>query len=145
MGDVKIRGMGAGHGPAVASLTCELGYEVSLRDVCERIGSIDNDNQAVAYVATIDGTVVGWIQAHDRRLLQYPRVLEIGGIAISEEHRAEGIGRRLMESVAAWGRARGHSWLFARSGAQRTGTHEFYESVGFEREKTSYTYSRSIG
>lgn len=145
MDDVKIRSMGAADGPAVVSLTGELGYEVTIRDVCERIGAIENDKQAVAYVATVDGTVVGWIQAHDRRLLQYPRVLEIGGIAISGEYRGEGIGRRLIEAVSAWGRARGHSWLFVRSGAQRTGTHHFYESVGFEREKTSYTYSRPIG
>lgn len=144
MGDVKIRKMTPVDGAAVTSLAQDLGYEVTLGQICERIGAIQEDNLAVAYVATADGVVVGWIQAHDRRLLQYPRVLEIGGIAVLEDLRGEGIGRRLVEAVSEWGQARGHDWLWVRSNTQRNNAHQFYESVGFGREKTSYTFSRTI-
>lgn len=144
MSTVSIRRMVVADGAAVTSLSQDLGYEVTRAQVYERIGSFDNDPLAVAYVALIDGAVVGWIQAHDRRLIQYPRVLEIGGIAVSAKHREKGIGRKLIEEVVNWGRVRGHALVWVRSGAQRLETHQFYEAVGFAREKTSYTFSLSI-
>lgn len=145
MRDITIRKMAPADGGAVAALSQGLGYQVTLRQVGERIRSIKGDGQAVALVAVADGVVIGWIQAHDRRLLQYPRVLEIGGLVVSEELRGEGIGRRLVEAVSEWGRACGHDQLWVRSNTRRTNAHQFYESVGFGREKTSYTFSRPIG
>jgi GNAT superfamily N-acetyltransferase len=145
MADLRIRKLVPADGAAVAALSQTLGYAVTPREVCERIGAIEDDALAVAYVAVVDGTVAGWIQAHDRRLLQYPRVLEIGGIVVSAEFHGEGVGRHLVEAVGEWGRARGHDQLWVRSNAQRTSAHQFYESIGFEREKTSYTFSRRIG
>jgi GNAT superfamily N-acetyltransferase len=72
-------------------------------------------------------------------------VLEIGGLVVSEELRGEGIGRRLIEAVSEWGRARRHDHLWVRSNSRRTNAHQLDESVGFGREKTSYTFSLPIG
>lgn len=144
MTQVKIRKMGVMDGPAVTELSQDLGYEVSLREVCERIGHLADDTFAVAFVGTVDGIVAGWIEAHDRRLVQSPRVLEIGGLVVAEEHRGSGVGRLLVESVGAWGRARNQDTLYVRSNVIRELAHEFYEKIGFERHKTSYTFSMPI-
>ncbi len=142
MKDLRVRRMVAADAAAVAALSQKLGYEASFREVCGRIGDLETNSLAVAYVAVVDGVVAGWIQAHDRRLLQYPRVLEIGGVVIAEDLMGEGVGRQLVEAVCTWGRARGHDRLWARSNIQRSGAHDFYESIGFVREKNSYAFSR---
>ncbi len=136
--------MGPTDGPAVTSLSQELGYAVTLREVCERIGHLADDSLAVAFVGTVDGTVAGWIEAHDRRLVQSPRVLEIGGLVVADEHRGSGVGRRLVEAVGSWGQARNQDTLYVRSNVNRDAAHEFYENLGFERHKTSYTFSMPL-
>jgi len=144
MGDVKTRRMVPSDGAVVAKLSQELGYDVSLRDASVRIGEMETDSLAVAYVATVENEVVGWIQAHDRRLVQYPRVLEISGLAVAGSARGHGIGSALVEAVSHWGRSRGHDRLFVRSNVTRDAAHQFYESVGFTREKTSHTFVKAI-
>ena len=144
MSEIVVRPMTIADGEAVSELACELGYEVTLREAYERIGAFDADGQAVAFVALIAGEIAGWIQAHDRRLLQYPRVLEIGGMVVSEAHRGAGVGKRLLDAITTWAKARGHTELFVRSNVTRDVAHDFYLSQGFQRFRTSHTYSKAI-
>ena len=144
MGEIKIRTMVVADGAAVAQLSQELGYEVTVREAYERIGHMEGDPRAIAFVAIVDGQTVGWIQAHDHKLIQYRRVLEIGGLVVTAAVQGRGVGKALVEAVAHWGERRGHDEMFVRSNVTRDGAHQFYESIGFTRDKTSYTFSRSI-
>jgi ribosomal protein S18 acetylase RimI-like enzyme len=88
--------------------------------------------------------VVGWAQGHDLDLLQYPRVLEVGGLVVSDQFRGRGVGKMLVDALIAWGRQRGHDEVRVRSSITRAGTPEFYEALGFTRVKTSYTFAQEI-
>ncbi len=76
--------------------------------------------------------------------MQYPRVLEISGLAVAATARGQGVGTCLVDAVTQWGRSRGHDQLFVRSNVARDEAHQFYESVGFTRQKTSYTFAKAI-
>ncbi len=135
-----IRMMTASDAAAVASLTQQLGYQVSALEIAERLGMVHEDERSVAFVAEADGEVVGWIQALNRVLLQWKRVLEIGGLVIDQDRRGERIGAQLVEAVSQWARQNGHTTLFVRSNVVREGAHDFYPALGFSHWKTSHTY-----
>ncbi|MCP4305100.1 MAG: GNAT family N-acetyltransferase [bacterium] len=143
MSDIQIRPLFASDAPRVAELSRELGYEVSTNDASLRIAGLEARREC-AYAGLVDSLLVGWIHAADRRLLQEPPVLEIGGLVVAETSRGKGVGQRLVEAVNRWGRKRGHTQLFVRSNVTRSDAHGFYEVLGFVRDKTSHTFSRSI-
>ncbi len=132
--------MTSGDANAVAGLTRQLGYDVTAEQVagrCERLASTPG---SVALVAETDGRIVGWVQALDRVLLQWKRVLEIGGLVVDQDRRGEGVGALLVDAVAQWARQDGHTAVFVRSNVVREGAHDFYPALGFEHWKTSHTY-----
>ncbi|MCP3995240.1 MAG: GNAT family N-acetyltransferase [bacterium] len=85
------------------------------------------------------------VQAHEHHLLQYPRVVEIGGLVVAEHVRGSGVRRQLTTAVVEWGKNRGLSEIIVRSNINRDGTHDFYEGMGFQRVKASCTFSIEIG
>ena len=143
MSDIQVRPLMPSDAPRVAELARELGYDVTPNDASLRIAGLEARSEC-AYVAVSDGTVVAWIHAVDRRLLQEPAVLEIGGLVVAEPSRGIGIGQRLVEAVNRWGRRRGHNRLLVRSNLTRLDAHGFYEGLGFANDKTTHTFSRSI-
>jgi GNAT superfamily N-acetyltransferase len=142
MFEVEIQPLSIADADAVVLLAGQLGYDLSVRNVRDWL-SVSDDGR-VALAARIDGDVVGWIQAHDLDLLQYPRVLEIGALVVDEQARGRGIGKLLVDAVAEWGRERSHTEIRVRSNVIRDGAHAFYEGLGFTRAKTSYTFSIEI-
>ena len=130
MSETTIRAMTVADIDRVSELAGELGYDVSPVEVAQRIGSQPEDG--VALVAVCDGEVAGWIHGLDRRLLQYPRVLEVGGLVVGEQYRGRGIGKGLIDAITAWGAEHGHSRIFVHSNVVRDGAHQFYEDLGFE-------------
>ncbi len=132
--------MTAEDSPAVAQLTRQLGYEVTGEEIAYRYEAISGAPGSVVLVAESDGRIVGWVQALDRVLLQWKRVLEIGGLVIDQDRRGEGIGAQLVDAVAEWARNNNHSTLFVRSNVVREGAHDFYPALGFSHWKTSHTY-----
>ena len=76
MSDIQVRPLMPSDAPRVAELARELGYDVTPNDASLRIAGLEARSEC-AYVAVSDGTVVAWIHAVDRRLLQEPAVLEI--------------------------------------------------------------------
>ncbi len=127
---------------AIAGLATQLGYAVSPAQVGRWLAA-GTDGRA-AFVAEADGAVVGWAQGHDLDLLQYPRVLEVGGLVVADGARGRGVGKALLDALTDWGRRRGLDEIRVRSNVIRDGAHAFYESLGFERVKTSYTFARAI-
>lgn len=143
MSEFQIRQLFVSDAPQVSELARELGYDVSANDASLRIAGLAARREC-AFAGVRDGSVVGWIHAADRRLLQEPPVLEIGGLVVAEGSRGMGVGQRLVDAVNRWGKQRGHDKLFVRSNVTRSDAHGFYEELGFSRDKTSHTFSRSI-
>ena len=142
MGDIAIRRARSSDVVAIAELANQLGYEVSPAQVGRWLAA--GAEGRAAFVAVLDDEIVGWVQGHDLDLLQYPRVLEIGGLVVAGAVRRRGLGRLLVAAVVDWGRRHGHREVLVRSNITRTGTPDFYESLGFLRTKTSYTFSKRI-
>lgn len=66
-------------------------------------------------VATIDGSVVGQIQAMIQRHLDGPSQLYIDNLGVSPAHQRQGIARKLVHEATAWAQAQGckEAWLVA--------------------------------
>ena len=141
---IAVRSMAADDSPAVAELTRQLGYAVTAKEVAQRYEVLASTPGSVVLVAEADGRIVGWIQALDRILLQWKRVLEIGGLVVDDRRHGEGIGKRLVESIAQWAQQNGHTTLFVRSNVVREGAHDFYPALGFSHWKTSHTYAMEL-
>jgi GNAT superfamily N-acetyltransferase len=141
---VTVRSMTQSDTAAVAELTRQLGYEVTADEIAQRYTRLASDPGSVALVADAAGRIVGWIHALDRVLLQWKRVLEIGGLVIDQDRRGEGIGAGLVDAVAEWAQLHGHTTLFVRSNVVREGAHDFYPALGFAHWKTSHTYVKEL-
>lgn len=142
---IALRSMSTEDCPAVADLCCELGYNVTTKEVEGAWARLRADRDSLVLVAVSDGEIVGWVQATISSLIQTRRFLEVKGLVVTTGRRGTGVGRQLMAAVETWGADRGLDWVRLRSNVVRREAHAFYERLGYEREKTSYTFSKSVG
>jgi N-acetylglutamate synthase-like GNAT family acetyltransferase len=128
----------------VAELNSTLGYPFSAEIMTERLGRVLALEAHVVFVAELEGTVAGWIEGGEQEVLAVGRMGEILGLVVADYARKHGIGRRLVEAVETWARARGFSGLTVRSNVIRPESHAFYERIGFTRFKTQHAYRKVI-
>ena len=130
----------------LAVLCGQLGYPSAPREVQERLGQIQQDEDQAVFVAEeVGGQVVGWVHVFGRQLLVVDRHAELGGVVVDDGHRGRGVGCLLMERAEAWARARGCETVYVRSNAVREGAHRFYEGIGYDRIKTSRVFLKELG
>lgn len=127
---------------AVAQLNGELGYPATVATTEERIGSFRALRDRIAYVACLDGAVVGWIDVGVVCRLQTDAYAEIGGLVVSSACRSGGIGAELMRRAEQWARERGLKKMVVRSQVAREAAHRFYLRRGYERTKTSAVFTK---
>jgi ribosomal protein S18 acetylase RimI-like enzyme len=86
-------------------------------------------------VAEVDGAVAGYVAlGHPTPLESNRHVLHVRGLAVSPEHRGQGLGRALMEAAERAARARGARRLTLRVLGPNTPARALYESCGFAVE-----------
>ncbi|MAG34704.1 MAG: hypothetical protein CL878_00420 [Dehalococcoidia bacterium] len=134
MADVLIRDVRVGDGEGLATCWIDIGrYVATLSPVHFQVPDADGlvawfdeltarrirkaDADRCEFVAEVDGRVVGFVGARvlqpmDSSSRQVMRELsqiraEVTVLAVSEAHRRQGIGTRLMETVEQWARGRG--------------------------------------
>ncbi|SRR6266545_733023 len=61
-------------------------------------------------------------------------------LAVSPEHRSQGIGKALLDAAKDWARERGATHLELDSGEARTEAHRFYEREGPAWKGLQYTW-----
>lgn len=129
----------------VAELSAQLGYEISIEAVSERIQALAICvEEQVAFVATAGTQVVGWIEAAVTHHLQSPAHTLITGLVVRDGMRSLGIGRRLCAEVEAWSRDRGIAVLRVTSRMTRERAHRFYLREGFTQTKTSAVFEKVL-
>jgi putative acetyltransferase len=79
------------------------------------------------FVAVAEGKVIGCCAL----ILQQPGVFELGKMAVAEEYRGQGIGRRVLEYTIAQARALGAKSLTLGSNTKLANAVHLYESLGF--------------
>ena len=140
---VTIRAMAETDAIVVADLAHQLGYPAAEPETANAIARLGS--HAVALVATDGDHIVGWVEAYETRLLYRSAFAEIGGLVVDQDMRGAGAGRALMTAVEDWAVARGLTEVRLRSNVVRAAAHEFYRRLGYDVEKTSYTFSKQVG
>ncbi|HEU4555681.1 MAG TPA: GNAT family N-acetyltransferase [Chitinophaga sp.] len=128
----------------IAGLSSQLGYTLSVDDTMRNIIAIDKSNFDMAYVAVMNGQVVGWIHVFYTMRLETGPFCEIGGLVVDAGSRGKGIGRQLVEKAKKWAAERNSSRLRVRCQVKRTDAHAFYTRTGFEEKKEQKVFEYII-
>lgn len=129
----------------VAELSGQLGYAVSVESVAERIRSLGSCREdQVAFVASMNAEVVGWIEAVIAHHLQSPPHTLITGLVVKDGMRSLGVGKRLCAEVEAWSRTNGIAIVRVTSRMTRQRAHRFYLREGYTQTKTSAVFEKVL-
>jgi GNAT superfamily N-acetyltransferase len=144
-----VRSIAPTDAKAVAKLSDQLGYQVSVEAIYERVAQMPSRMAGhVAFVASLNKTpvagIVGWIEASLIYEIQAPPYALITGLVVSEAHRSLGIGKRLCAKVEAWSREQGVTKIRVTSRISRERAHRFYLREGFERIKTWAVFEKML-
>ena len=97
---------------------------------------------AAAFVAEVNGDVVGFVCVSERSHFTGEVDAYIGELVVSKTAEGGGVGRTLVEAAEDWGRARGRRRVVVDTGAANAPARRFYAALGFEDEDV--TVSRAI-
>lgn len=129
----------------VVELSRQLGYEISVEAVAERIRLLDPyAEREIALVACAGVEVVGWIEASIAYHLQSPAHSLITGLVVKDGMRSMGAGKRLCAEVEAWSRSKGIAILRVTSRIARERAHRFYLREGFAQTKTQAVFEKVL-
>ena len=132
--------------PSLTTLCGQLGYPSSRDEVAQRLPRILADTDSALFVAeTPGGEVIGWVHVFVRHLLVVNRHAELGGLVVNEAQHGSGVGRLLMLAVERWAKEQGCETIFVRSNVIRQEAHQFYEHLGYENFKTSFSFRKTFG
>jgi GNAT superfamily N-acetyltransferase len=129
---VQIREISEKDAESVATLSTQLGYESDIKQTSARIKRINNSSENCAFVALVDGKLVGWIHGFYTLRIESDPFIEIGGLIVDENYRNLKIGKQLIENVNIWAKAHQVKKLKVRCNTKRTESHNFYERLGFK-------------
>ena len=127
---------------AVSALLPDLGYQATPGQVARRLAGIREWPDQEAFVADVDGAIVGMCHVQGVRMLNSEGYAEIQALVVSAACQGQGIGRKLVAHACEWAFARGYERVRLRSNVVREAAHAFYEHLGFEKSKASYAFER---
>jgi GNAT superfamily N-acetyltransferase len=131
--------------PQVARLCGQLGFETSETELVDRFAAIHAHRGHVAFVAESAGAIVGWVHAYLAPSLLSEATTEIGGMVVNDANRRKGVGSALMREAEAWALEHGCTSMLLATRTQRQGAKDFYESLGFAAEFTTYFMRKAAG
>jgi GNAT superfamily N-acetyltransferase len=141
--EFAIRGMEPADAEEVSQLVAQLGYERSPAEIREWIGALCGEHrQQAAFVAVLEGEILGWIEISIERRLQSPPFALIGGLVVKNGMRSRGIGRQLCARAEAWSWELGVDKVRVTSRSTRADAHRFYLRDGYREVKTSLVFEK---
>ncbi len=123
--------------PAILPLIEQLGYPTSEDEFRVRFQRFTQNLGYGVAVASLDNQVVGWVAWSKSELLILAKTrFNIEGLVVDEQHRAKGIGKKLMAFVEEVASTFSPSVIDVTSGVRRAkeGTHEFYKRLGYKHD-----------
>lgn len=143
--DVQIRQAILEDVVSITELCFQLGYPAVQEEVSVRLQSLLEDREHAVLVAELpEGEVVGWVHAYIYKLFHCDMMTEITGLVVDKDCRGQGVGKRLMSAVEGWAREKNCSIVGLRSNIIRKEAHAFYQNLGYDIVKESYTFRKKI-
>ncbi len=121
----------------------ELGYPCTEALVKRQMEAVDQKREAV-FVAEINGGVCGFIHAERYCTLYMEPMVNILGLAVSQEYQRQGAGRALLAQAERWGKNLGLRGVRLNSGMKRTEAHKFYRAMGYGSEKAQLRFLKDF-
>ena len=138
-----VRRMEPRDASEVALLIRQLGYDRALDEVLLWIEKMHADGESqTAFVASLEGEVVGWIEVSIQQRLQSRPFALIGGLVVKDGMRGRGIGQRLCEMADSWCWERQVKTIRVTSRSTRADAHRFYLRSGYRQIKTSLVFEK---
>lgn len=123
--------------------TTSLGYECGAEFVEKRLNELEGDSDRI-FVAVSGDRVIGFIHAQRYTPLYFDTLVNILGIAVANDCKRCGAGRKLMQAAEEWAREINAAGVRLNSGGTRTGAHDFYRALGFNDEKTQLRFIKDV-
>ena len=142
---LRIRPAFVGDTVLIQALLQELGYAMAPEQISEKIVTFARKQGHHAFVAEIDGNMVGFASLHVMEWFHKPEcVARLSAIVVKKESRGCGIGRALMQFAEEKAVEAGCTMMEVSSGLHRRaeGTYKFYASLGYLDAKEQSTYFR---
>lgn len=141
----NLRAARAEDSAALAVLSTQLGYPVSLEIISIRLANALRDpTSAIVIAESPSGDVVGFVHLLHQFLVESDPRVEIGALVVDESSRGKGVGRLLMARGEQWARERGCRCVNLRSNVIRAGAHAFYERIGYRHYKTQKAFRKDL-
>ena len=138
--DVTIRVAEITDATALAQLMCGLGHETTKSEMQMRLGRIATDDRFRTFVAVRDGKVCGMIGTLTSLSYEHN---DLGGrilaLAVFRTMRRRGIGSALIATAEKDFAQRGIARIALNTRLAREDAHQFYESLGYERNGFRFT------
>ncbi|HEY1583449.1 MAG TPA: GNAT family N-acetyltransferase, partial [Chthoniobacterales bacterium] len=129
----------------IAELSRQLGYPTTAGEMSGRLQRVlGGSDYLIAVAEAADGSLLGWVGAEYRILLEIGEEVEIVGLIVRQGARRLGVGRALLGSAEEFARSRGLNSIRVRSNVTRPESHPFYERMGYARVKTQHCYRKSV-
>lgn len=121
----------------------ELGYNFSEAQIESNIRRLIGSPENLLLVAVDEeDVVVGFIHANNHDPVYAPPMKDIVAIAIYDEYRHLGLGKRMIRAVEDWAVQTGAHGIRVNSGVEQKSALRFYKSCGYEYIKTAYNFRK---
>lgn len=139
-----IRAASRKDAQSIAVLSGQLGYPARVPEVEQRIEQLFESDANRVWLDERAGTVVGWLQASKRFLIESEAYVEIAGLVVDDRHRGQGVGSGLVRQAEEWAKQAGFAALRVRTNVLREAAHRFYAKEGFEVVKGQTVFVKNL-
>lgn len=122
----------AADAAAIATLLEELGHPAEAHEIPARLHGLRQDPRALAFVAAIEGRIVGLATAHVIDALHAATpVAMLTMLVVASDVRGQGIGREMVQHAERWATSHGAGRITLTSALHREAAHDFYKRLGY--------------
>jgi GNAT superfamily N-acetyltransferase len=130
---VVLRAASRGDAKPLAKLLGELGYPTDSKAIPARLRLLDGHAGAMAYVAELNGAVVGVVTVHVFPVVHStPPAAWLTALVVDEKARGKGVGQKLVAHAERWAAEHGATKISLTSALRREQAHAFYKALGYE-------------
>lgn len=117
----------------------QLGYDFPLEFTNKKLGKLLNDTAHHFFLGFEDESthqLIGYVHAEVYESLYAETLFNVLALAVSKEKEKQGIGKKLMNALENEARDRHYQAIRLNSGMARNAAHKFYETIGYDHDKT---------